>query len=326
MVVMKKVLFISNDMELSRTVRQSLDNMEITIIVAQSHLQGITILDKTHVDVIIAPIYETNMGGLEFVKFLRSKENDYVVSKKYIILYGDEDARDEVFSSNLAVDDFLLYPFYEPELIWRTKRGFYHITQIQNLFQKLSINNNTNTLTPEGFYGVLENEINRISRHTKNFSLLLITINNLEDILLNFGKDWQRWIEKKFLLYLKNNLRNYDRISKLDNNLRRISKLDNNIYVVFIPDANYDSLKGLDKRLKREYKSFFSELKKMGLTEDLKIVHRGISIKLVVDINKKDDIFAYVKEWLAKKRDEEPTKDELIMCTFSEFGPEIMYG
>ena len=316
MVVMKKVLFISNDNELSRTVRQSLDNLKITVIAAKNHLQGITILDKTHVDVIIAPVYETNMGGLEFVKFLRSKEDDYVVSKKYIILYGDEDARDEVFRSNLTVDDFLLYPFYEPELLWRTKRGFNCLTQIQDLFQKLTIDSNTNTLTPDGFYIVLENEINRISRHTRNFSLLLITINNLEDILLNFGKDWQGWIEKKFLLYLKNNLRNYD----------RISKLDNNVYVVFIPDANYNSLKGLDKRLKREYKSFFSELKNMGLTQDLKIVHRGISIKLVIDINKKDDVFAYVKEWLSKKRTEQPKKDEFILCTFSEFGPEIVYA
>ena len=313
---MKKVLFICSDNELSHTVIHSFDNMEITVIVAQSHLQGITILDKTHVDVIIAPVYETNMGGVEFVKFLRSKEEDNVVPKKFIILYGDEDARDEIFSSNLAVDDFLLYPFYEPELVWRTKRGFYHITQIENLFQKLSIDNNTNTLTSEGFYMVLENVISRICRHTRSFSLLIITIINLDDILLNFGKDWQGWIEKNFLIYLKNNLRNYDQISKLDNNM----------YVILVPDATYDSLKGLDKRLKKEYNSFFSELKKMGITQDLKIVHRGISIKILKEMIKKDDVFAFVKEWLSKKRAEQPKKDEFILCTFSEFGPEIVYA
>ena len=311
----KKLLFICEDKELAHTVKQSLDNQIFTVITAQSHLQAITIMDKTDVDVIIAPAYETNIGGLEFVKFLRSKESDYVIPKKYLILYGDEDTRDEVFRSNLLVDDFLLYPFYEPELIWRTKRGFNYITQIQDLFQKLSIDSNTNTLTPDGFYLVLESEINRISRHTRNFSLLLITISNLDDMLLNFGKDWQEWIEKKFLMHLKNNLRNYDQLSKLDTNM----------YVVLIPDADYNSLKGLDKRLKKEYESFFSELKNMGLTEDLQIVHRGISIGIVQSVNKKDEVLAYVKQWLTKEKREDDPKDEFMVCTFSEFGPEVEY-
>lgn len=311
----KKLLFICEDNELAYTVKQSLDNKKFTVITAQNHLQAITIMDKTHVDVIIAPVYETNMGGLEFVKLLRTKEDDYVIPKRYLILYGDEDTRDEVFRSNLLVDDFLLYPFYEPELIWRTKRGFNYITQIQDLFQKLSIDSNTNTLTPDGFYLVLESEINRISRHTRNFSLLLITISNLDDMLLNFGKEWQEWIEKKFLMHLKNNLRNYDQLSKLDTNM----------YVVLIPDADYNSLKGLDKRLKKEYESFFSELKNMGLTEDLQIVHRGISIGIVQSVNKKDEVLAYVKQWLTKEKREDDPKDEFMVCTFSEFGPEVEY-
>ena len=311
----KKLLFICEDNELAYTVKQSLDSQKFTVITAQNHLQAITIMDKTHVDVIIAPAHETNMGGLEFVKLLRAKEDDYAISKRYLILYGDEDTRDEVFRSNLLVDDFLLYPFYEPELIWRTKRGFNYITQIQGLFQKLSIDSNTNTLTPDGFYLVLESEINRISRHTRNFSLLLITISNLDDMLLNFGKDWQEWIEKKFLMHLKNNLRNYDQLSKLDTNM----------YVVLIPDADYNSLKGLDKRLKKEYESFFSELKNMGLIEDLQIVHRGISIGIVQSVNKKDEVLAYVKQWLTKEKREDDPKDEFMVCTFSEFGPEVEY-
>ena len=311
----KKLLFICEDKELAHTVKQSLDNQIFTVITAQSHLQAITIMDKTDVEVIIAPAYETNIGGLEFVKFLRSKESDYVIPKKYLILYGDEDTRDEVFRSNLLVDDFLLYPFYEPELIWRAKLGFNYITQIQELFQKLSIDSNTNTLTPDGFYLVLESEINRISRHTRNFSLLLITIINLDDILLNFGKDWQGWIEKKFLMHLRNNLRNYDQVSKLDTNM----------YVVLVPDADSHSLKGLDKRLKKEYKSFFSELKHMGLTEDLQIVHRGISIGILQNANKKDEVFEFVKHWLTKEKEVNTPKDEFMMCTFSEFGPEVEY-
>ncbi len=190
-------MVICQDNELAYTVKQILENQKLTVITAKNHLQGIAILDKTNVEIIIAPVFQTNMDGLEFAKFLRTKEDNQLIPKRYLILFGDEDSRDKVFQSTLNIDDFLIYPFYEAELLWRVKRGINLIDQMEFLFQRLSIDSNTNTLTTDGFYIVLESEINRISRHTKDFSLLLIYINNLEDIVINYGKDWRTWIEKK---------------------------------------------------------------------------------------------------------------------------------
>ncbi len=309
----KKILFICPDDEVMDTVKESLVKHYINLIPATTHLKGISILDKTQLDVIIAPVLETNLDGLEFTRLIRNREENTIFPRSYIILYGDENTKDDVFQSELQIDDFLSYPFYEPELIWRIKRAFSSINHFRLLTERLSVEKDSNTLTPEGFFLTLESEINRISRHTRHFSVLFIFLNNVQDLIINYGKTWEKWIEKHFLKHLTKTLRSYDRICKLTEDK----------YIVLIPDADITSLQGLDKRLKKEYEKFFQELREIGISQYPLIIHKGISIAIKDPIIKKHEVLEYIKNWLDEQIEGQTNEDELIACTFHSYGPEI---
>ncbi len=311
----KRLLFISSQEEVFKAVHMSLSCIEVDVAFSRGHLRGLTILDNTKFDIVLAQAKETDIDGLEFAKLLRDRESKGLYPENYIILFGDDKIKDEVFSSSHDVDDFILYPFYGPELIWRVKRGLFYLQRLTQIKQDLIVDPSTDLLTPEGFFINLKNEINRTSRHRGFFSVLIIILRELGEVKLNFGDEWTEWIQKSFTEHLKNILRNYDDISKLQDNK----------FIILASDTDYTGLNGLANRLRKEYEFFFQELKRIGISKVPDIVHCGIAVCINNSMVKREMIFDYVREWIYEQIRNTCTEDELIKCIVTEQGPEIQW-
>ncbi len=308
----KKFLFISSDYELSKTVKQILKGAKIDVIIAQNHLQGIGILDKTNAQVALVPAQSTNISGLEFAKIIREREKDSR-SQKYIILYYNDQEKNEIINfSEQFVDDLIEYPFFEPELKWRVIRGFNYLEKIQSLTDGLV--KKADILSNVGFFFVLESEINRIIRHNSNFSILIIYLYQFEEIVLNFGDKWKNWIEENFLKFLRSKLRIYD----------SIAILKENFYGIICPDTNMKELKGLDKRIRNEYVAFFRRLKELGIPDKPRISHCGISVCIKSPNVKVRDVRDLVRSWLDEVINEGLNEELFLAYEFYEHGPELV--
>lgn len=308
----KKLLFVSPDAELSNTVKQLLSELGIDVIVAQNHLQGLGILDKTNAQIALIPVANTNINGIDFAKIIREREKDSTV-QKYIILYGNEDEKNDIINlSGQYVDDFVDYPFFEPELKWRVTRGFNYLSKIKAIVNVQ--HKSAELLSPDGFFFVLESEINRIVRHNSNFSIMIVSLIQFDEIVINLGEKWKSWIEENFLQYIKKKLRIYD----------KLSVLKENFYGILCPDTDIKGLKGLDKRIRNEYVSFFQKLRELGISETPLITHCGIAVCMKErNVNIKN-VVEWVKEWTLEIIDEGCREDLFLEYEFNEDGPELI--
>jgi len=121
------------------------------------------------------------------------------------------------------------------------------------------------------------------------------------------------WIEKKFINHLKNKLRSYD----------KLSKLQEHVFIILASDTDYNGLRGLDKRLRKEYGSFFQGLKEIGISKGPKIIHCGIAVTMKNNSNQKKMVFDYIREWIYEQIQKECREDKLLKYTFYDDGPEI---
>ncbi len=306
----KNILLISPDEDILNTMRTSIANINFNPVVARGHLHALGLLDEIQFEVIVSTVETTDIDGFEFTNLVRNREKKDFYPENYIILFGRDKHRDLIISSNQEIDDFIIYPFYESELIWRIKRGMAIKERIRTLEEKLIYDPFSQTLTPEGFLLSLKNEINRSLRHNGTFSLLAIRLKYNDFMVISFGEGWKMWLEKSFVSHLKNRLRNYD----------KLSNFKDNIYLLLAPDTDYNGLQGLDKRLRKEYSLFFQEVEEMGIEAQIQIIHCGLAVEMDVSVDYKENVYNHLYHWIEAHIQGECEEDYLVRGILTEEG------
>ncbi len=306
----KNILLICPDEDILNTMKTSVASINFNPVIARGHLHALSLLDELKFDIIVSTAETTDIDGFEFTNLVRNREKKDFYPENYIILFGREEHRELITSSTQEIDDFLIYPFYESELIWRIKKGITIRQKIKELEEKLIYDPFSQTLTPEGFLLSLKNEINRGIRHRGIFSILTIRLKYNDLMVLSFGQDWKVWLEKSFVSHLKKRLRNYD----------KLSRFSNNIYILLAPDTDYKGLQGLDKRLRKEYSLLFQEVKEMGLEAQINIIHCGIAVQMAVSIEYKDLVYEHLYSWIEKHIQGECEEDYIFKGIITEEG------
>jgi len=111
------ILIVDDDELLHSMVRDKLEFEGYEVTSAYSGISGLDALKINRFDLILLDMMMPGLTGIEFIKKLRSTDNDVPV----IMLTSVTQAEEKVNAFKTGADDYLCKPFYDEELIARIR-------------------------------------------------------------------------------------------------------------------------------------------------------------------------------------------------------------
>ena len=108
-------ILLAEDNEAVRLLTQAKLRHQFTVVTAANGREALDILNRQHVDLIVADVMMPVMDGYQLVRTLRAEGNDIPVL--FLTALQSMDSKREGFSS--GTDDYLTKPVDYEELIWR---------------------------------------------------------------------------------------------------------------------------------------------------------------------------------------------------------------
>ena len=108
-------ILLAEDNEAVRLLTQAKLRHQFTVVTAATGRETLDILNRQHVDLIVADVMMPVMDGYQLVRTLRAEGNEIPVL--FLTALQSMDSKREGFSS--GIDDYLTKPVDYEELIWR---------------------------------------------------------------------------------------------------------------------------------------------------------------------------------------------------------------
>ena len=107
-------ILLAEDNEAVRLLTQAKLKHHFTVVPAANGLESLRILERQHIDLIVADVMMPGMDGYQLVRTLRDSGNDIPIL--FLTALQSMDSKREGFSS--GIDDYLTKPVDYEELIW----------------------------------------------------------------------------------------------------------------------------------------------------------------------------------------------------------------
>ncbi len=114
---MFKIMVVEDDNNMSKLIQTILKNHNFDVYVAYDGLEAMDVLDESHIDIIILDVMMPNMDGYEFTQNLREAEFEIPI----LMLSAKQLPEDRNKGFRLGIDDYMVKPFNEEELLLRIK-------------------------------------------------------------------------------------------------------------------------------------------------------------------------------------------------------------
>lgn len=111
----KRILIVEDEPSLIFTLRDTLENEEYAVTVAENGQDAMEMLEKNVPDLMILDIMLPGMSGFDVCKNVRSKNHSFPI----IILTARDQEIDKVTGLNIGADDYITKPFGVKELLAR---------------------------------------------------------------------------------------------------------------------------------------------------------------------------------------------------------------
>ena len=121
---MEQILLIDDDPSLHRLLGQYLEDVNFTVLHAESGPAGLKLLFEHHPDLIVLDLMMPKMDGWETCKRIRE-----LTEAPVIFLTAKDDEPDRLQGFRLGADDYVSKPFSFPELEARIRAVLRRITQ-----------------------------------------------------------------------------------------------------------------------------------------------------------------------------------------------------
>lgn len=112
---MKTVLIVDDDVTLRTALVHYLENRGYGVLHAGSGLDGLTLFNQKHPDVVVSDVMMPKMDGLEFCRQLRNTRSGQLTPFIFLSSRGELD--DRVEGHKMGADDYLVKPFEPRELV-----------------------------------------------------------------------------------------------------------------------------------------------------------------------------------------------------------------
>lgn len=114
---MFKIMVVEDDNNMSKLIQTILKNHNFDVYVAYDGLEAMDVLDESHIDIIVLDVMMPNMDGYEFTQNLREAEFEIPI----LMLSAKQLPEDRNKGFRLGIDDYMVKPFNEEELLLRIK-------------------------------------------------------------------------------------------------------------------------------------------------------------------------------------------------------------
>lgn len=114
---MFKVLVVEDDINTSKLLKVILQKSGYEVTCAYDGMEALECMDRNYVDIIILDAMLPKMGGFEFAKTLRENSNNVPI----LMVTAKELVEDKVRGLDLGIDDYIVKPIDERELVARMK-------------------------------------------------------------------------------------------------------------------------------------------------------------------------------------------------------------
>lgn len=114
---MFKIMVVEDDNNMSKLIQTILKNHNFDVYVAYDGLEAMDVLDESHIDLIVLDVMMPNMDGYEFTQNLREAEFEIPI----LMLSAKQLPEDRNKGFRLGIDDYMVKPFNEEELLLRIK-------------------------------------------------------------------------------------------------------------------------------------------------------------------------------------------------------------
>ncbi|MEW6515953.1 MAG: response regulator transcription factor [candidate division FCPU426 bacterium] len=115
----KKIIFIEDNQDTLDSVKYTLEAENFDFYGATSGTQGIAMLTKFRIDLLLLDIGMPNMNGFEVCRAIKSQPS---INLPVIFISAHSDAASIARAFSLGADDYIIKPFEPSDLVTRVKR------------------------------------------------------------------------------------------------------------------------------------------------------------------------------------------------------------
>jgi|GEM_PF-3991566 len=210
------ILLIESDSDQAKVVEAELSRLGFGVVWSNSHLKALSILeDRKDVDLVLAMAEPTDIGGFDFIHLLRHR-NRFETQCPQVIVIAAGEFFEKFPLDEAGIDDYLLRPYFPGELAWRVNKAVKALRTRQLRAPMHQTELSSGIYTAPGLKKVLHEELNKIFRKKAALSVVLFRFQGLESIHLNHGRMMVEWLERDLSTAIRNSLRSYDRLGKLE--------------------------------------------------------------------------------------------------------------
>lgn len=313
------VLLIEADATQAQSMQAELTRQGFVVVWSNSHLKALSILeDRQDLDIVLVMAEPTDIDGFEFIHLLRHR-NRFADRWLQVIVIAQGEFFEGGPHNDAAIDDYLLRPYFPGELTWRVHKALQRVNSRQFENANRLVEQGTEIYSPASLKRSLSEELSKISRKQGALSLVMFHPQGLEDIRLSYGFMMVEWMERDLAASIRNSLRNYDRLGKLEGDR----------YCLLAPGVDSTQLPLLVKRLVQRVQDWNSAVVRHSpLQASLTLSLRAVTVVLDQQIHQHlDAAVAAFWNWIHHAHTEGcPDSTGVVTIRLTEQGPQVLAG
>jgi PleD family two-component response regulator len=312
------VLLIEADAAQAQSMQEELTRQGFAVVWSNSHLKALSILeDRKDLDLVLVMAEPTDIGGFEFIHLLRHR-NRFADRWLQVIVMTTGEFFEGGPPNDAAIDDYLLRPYFPGELTWRVNKARQRACARRLQIASQQVDQGTGIYSSAGLEKALSEELRKISRKQDVLSLIIFQPQGLEDICLSYGLMTVEWMERDLAAAIRNSLRNYDRLGKLEGDR----------YCLLAPGVDSTQLPLLVKRLVQRVQNWNSAVARHSpIQTSLTLSLRAVTVVLDQQIHHLDAAVAALWNWISRTYAEGwPDSAGVVTVRLTEQGPEVLAG
>lgn len=279
------LLLLDPDIEHGRHIQGLLSSHDLQVIWKTKHLSGLALSDDHHFPLILATVEGQDIDGMEFFALWRQRQHRLKNPISAIVLIGHDRDREQLAALDPGMDDYLIEPCLDSEIVWRVKRNLRSVYNLEG--RNLSSHVPEEILTRPDVYPYLCKELSRSGRQSDSIGLVVIKILGWPLLTMDYGQNGTQIVEEIILRRIQSLVRTYDDLFRIE-----LGK-----YIVLLPHADQTGITGFMQRIGQTLSSILCS--EAFAQNELESIHlEGIcaqtDIKSVPQAMAIDEFHAYV--------------------------------
>ena len=234
-----RILLLDPVIEHGRHVQSVLESHNLQVVWSTRHLPGLVRIDEQSFSLVLATVDGQDIDGLEFCALLQRRQQRQGSSSLGVVLIGQDRHREQLVARDQGMDDYLIEPCLDAEILWRVKRN---LTMDRLQPQKtLELHGLDNAFSKEDLHSVLTSELNRGSRRSDSIGVVLIKVQGWSLLAMDFGSAGSQIVEDIIISRIRDLVRTYDTFFRIGQGR----------FAVFLPHTDDQGVLGFMQRIRQ---------------------------------------------------------------------------